>query len=1594
MSDDGYRRYSDEEENEEQEDNTEDREDEEEDEDEDEDMENFVEFVEDKDYYHCKKILDRKLSDSTSADNKYEKFISYYVKHHPIIDDLEEENAAWVLEKLLLVDPYYKEAIIFARDEEGQTILFKAVAKEYKSVVEVLLRKKGDLKLDAVEPCTFLRTGFNYERQEWRRCESCIEAGRMEAGSGICLRCCEACHSGHELSEINESGFYCDCGGNSSQGFCLLLQCTGKVKAITDTNEDLRMFKCTTDGATVCHVCSRMCHSEHSTYASVAAEGRRCDCGVEKEKGDSTTSCSVEKAMYTKFVKLVDVPDSEKRTALMKACMSGNSDIVSALLKYDPQMGVKNDSDETALMLACRRGDYEVCRIILDYMMAKDLKKLLEDEDTDGDTPLFYAVYGGHRKIVQLLISKGANVTHMTHAKQTPLFYAARNGEDVICKMVIEALKSKEEKENLVCQIDSDHETALHVAARNRQDHVVKLLLENGATKCINERDADGDTALISACAAGSKEVVQVLLKHKADMEACNDRGEMALMCAAEKGCKGAVKLLLLYECEKSGSENLSDDKVGEVYRQWVEKKKKANPSFEPMIDRRGEMSQDYYDEDCEEPKSAVDLATSEKHMDIVGLLIACGAEAKAAADMKYDNGVTALMMASKQGLDQFVNDILTKEKKTVLDKDAKDRSALMYAAHNKQADICKKLLDTDISCLNWQDADKNTALIYSTVSGDDATFDEILKFEPKIDAANYIGWSALFVASYHARAEMTRDLLCTGADPFLKDSLGLNALTWAIWGKSNPQRLDVVRTLTESMSRQLEKKAHNSSKAKQKYKLDFAVSEFAREYKSEEERWELPHIVVHALGIKTPFTQLSRMCDRSIHAALLFSEAFEREATLDKSNSRELIAKADACIDLATAMLDEMDEKEKGKIIESIIVGAKEKNVQEKTSTTFFQKMMIGLGVSKEDPEAKKSSRTALQMAADLRPVAGKFLGHPAAQKCLDDIWITPKDGKKIDEKNIYDQILLEPFKMPFSIFTSQTGFFATPRGKFSVEIIFFLLFLGLYSWTIFTPRIQPAPQEWALLVLVVAFIFSELQQMWGEGLEYFESIWNAIDLASEVIFIVFFSLRFVGLGIDNYELITLGFNLLAVNSVLLWLRLLHVCDLHPKLGPLLTIIKNMFTDAAIFIVIMIVVLIGFAESIAALYQDPLTPNPSVKFGDALSMLLYALLGQVDFNNLQDDFPILGPLLLTLYLLFSAVLLLNLLIAIFSNTYSQTQTISDAEFNFGKANTYLEYQQELEFMPPPFNLVAMLLSPVNIFKTDLNKRLCSFLFLLALTPFATVYLFIRPFTHKTKAKPVRLQRKGSISVEVDDAKEKALAILNEESRDDESVSDDQPQDEEEETDPFEFLPRTVFTGIDAAAWQGKEFVIRMEQEVAKMREQMTTTAAPRAAKAERSSTDPPSRTSVDRPSILPIVPSGPLTSMASQPGASSQQIIQLQTTTTALASSIKENQQQLAQLTSSSTANKEQLSQLSSTSVANKDQLAQLEAKINSLMQSVKEIAATNSKMMPISIPSSDGSGSMTTTVTMLPPALEEKLNHIIAYVDKKSKKRGLLSR
>lgn len=301
----------------------------------------------------------------------------------------------------------------------------------------------------------------------------------------------------------------------------------------------------------------------------------------------------------------IDPSDTDDYTPLHYASKNGHQFVVGLLLSYGASVGEVNTKSNTPLHLAAENGHVEVVKQLLNAGANGELR------NKDGETPLHLAAesgglvvvehllesgvdintarsrdrwtalhlcaYEGHVEEAKLLLRAGASVDSKNQRDSTPLFLAAQEGKEGMVKLLLGNGSSPE-------VTNDSMSTPLHRASQNGHLGIVKLLLNAGASPTakkangltplalaevfghsliaevlsmkseaeamdVNHRDVKGRTRLFYACAGGSMDEVETLLKEKADPTVKDNEGRIPLDVALDP----SIRTLLVQYIEHDG---------------------------------------------------------------------------------------------------------------------------------------------------------------------------------------------------------------------------------------------------------------------------------------------------------------------------------------------------------------------------------------------------------------------------------------------------------------------------------------------------------------------------------------------------------------------------------------------------------------------------------------------------------------------------------------------------------------------------------------------------------------------------------------------------------------------------------------------------------------------------------------------------------------------------------------------------------------------------------------------------------------------------------------------------------------------------------
>jgi len=310
--------------------------------------------------------------------------------------------------------------------------------------------------------------------------------------------------------------------------------------------------------------------------------------------------------------------------------------------------------------------------------MIRNSPDLINAKGQGGMRPLYQAACKGQVGVAQYLLDHGAEVNSGS-ADSGALQCAALNGH----RAMVELLLSRKADVNATDNLGA---TALHLAARQGFRTVVETLLAHGAE--VDARDNSGETPLHYAAAGGNKGVIELLLDHKAEVNAKSEGGATPLLLAISKKEVESAKALLAHKADPNVPGNVTLD--GTLLRGYYPihvAVKARNDELLDLLLKNGAKPNVMTTAESERP---LNLAVSLKRKSAAELLL------KAGADPNLSSGnqrFVPLVVAIGNRAPDMV-DLLLAHHADPNAKNPDGNGPLYYAINSGQKDIVESLLD------------------------------------------------------------------------------------------------------------------------------------------------------------------------------------------------------------------------------------------------------------------------------------------------------------------------------------------------------------------------------------------------------------------------------------------------------------------------------------------------------------------------------------------------------------------------------------------------------------------------------------------------------------------------------------------------------------------------------------------------------------------------------------------------------------------------------------------------------------------------------------------------------------------------------------
>ncbi|KAM7425476.1 hypothetical protein ABFA07_023105 [Porites harrisoni] len=323
--------------------------------------------------------------------------------------------------------------------------------------------------------------------------------------------------------------------------------------------------------------------------------------------------------------------------------------------------------------------------------------------------------------------------------------------------------------------------------------------------------------------------------------------------------------------------------------------------------------------------------------------------------------------------------------------------------------------------------------------------------------------------------------------------------------------------------------------------------------------------------------------------------------------------------------------------------------------------------------------------------------------------------------------------------LYENYRDYFTTPYFIFIRDTLSYLALLGLHFAVCLSPSsIEMTGLEWAIMVFFMGRTLLEIQQLRAIYIDmkrykqrelkmkqrlkesfkvYTRSSWNCLDLVTLIVYSCAFFLKIAVWSsstttvVNNRPLIVSGY-LYGLNTMILTFRVFgQVMETVKGLGTIQIALFSIISDVATIFWQFAAAILAFSFAITKVYMTEISFIPTRFNGTdpvcktsgqsrwwlTAKHLFWSLLGMAEVDSLKsvDEATVtLCKVLYAIYLVVAGVLLMNMMIALLSNTYQRVEENSLKEWSFKKAITVQTYTY-LHPVPVPLNIISCIVMGV-----------------------------------------------------------------------------------------------------------------------------------------------------------------------------------------------------------------------------------------------------------------------------------------------------------
>ena len=332
--------------------------------------------------------------------------------------------------------------------------------------------------------------------------------------------------------------------------------------------------------------------------------------------------------------------------------------------------------------------------------------------------------------------------------------------------------------------------------------------------------------------------------------------------------------------------------------------------------------------------------------------------------------------------------------------------------------------------------------------------------------------------------------------------------------------------------------------------------------------------------------------------------------------------------------------------------------------------------------------------------------VSHSLVQQYVTQIWFGELRWEDWKFMLLFLVALLFPPIWVFLSLPFKNKYRQIPIIKFICRLISHLYLILLLCFTVVVPWnyscrvLTPHWYEYFLFIWIIGMLVTEISsERERSGLGWFPTIVVGLVLFGEL-------LRIIAIGYDGSQRLSIVFarnQFLGAGLMLCVLQLLQFLSIHRLFGPWGVIIGHLVVDVLRFLLILSIFFTSFALQLTAVFKpldvdgesyETIKASPDfMKIVELLFFSLFGLTNQKDFSA-EGSVPMnardMSKVVFGLYNVLCIIVLINLLIAMMSDTYQRLQEQSDIEWKFGRAKLIRNMERETS-NPTPINIFSKL---------------------------------------------------------------------------------------------------------------------------------------------------------------------------------------------------------------------------------------------------------------------------------------------------------------